>query len=344
MHCPNCGAALEFSPFSDVAECLHCGATQTVCTLEEGHDRVGWGDEPSGTACPRCAEGLENVVLEGHQAEACPHCRGVLLTNGVFGAIIRHRRAEYRGAEFIPRPLDLDQLSDPVYCPGCQRTMEVHPYYGPGNQIIDSCCRCGLVWIDSGELTAIERAPAVRLTHSRDTFFFNGSVTTNVDPRPGSLCTVIVPRCPATIEWQMLSPSPLPLNFGAALAGFVGPVEAVEDAGEIRRRDADAGIRDRQPRPSADRRRISVARRSFRRCGVNLMALSIKFVTNCRNCGRIAVGGDGGDLRRRPIRSPRSSATASNMSHACWTSDPRGPVPSGLPARRHRWWRVPAPD
>ena len=138
MHCPNCGAVLEFTPFSDVAECGHCGATQSLRTPEDGLDRVHWSEELTGTACPRCEEGLVQAVLEGNSAQACPQCRGVLLTNGVFGAIVRFRRAEYRGAEFIPRPLDLEQLSDPVHCPGCQRTMEVHPYYGPGNQIIDS--------------------------------------------------------------------------------------------------------------------------------------------------------------------------------------------------------------
>jgi Zn-finger nucleic acid-binding protein len=40
--------------------------------------------------------------------------------------------------------------------------MEVHPYYGPGSQVIDSCHRCRLVWIDSGELAAIEKAPGRR--------------------------------------------------------------------------------------------------------------------------------------------------------------------------------------
>lgn len=162
MHCPNCAAALEFTPFSDVAECGHCGATLPLCTPEEGLDGIHWGDEPAGTACPRCEVELVRAMIEGNWVQACTQCRGVLLSNGVFGALVRHRRAEYRGSERTPQPLDLDQLTDPVSCPGCQRTMEVHPYYGPGNQVIDSCVRCRLVWIDSGELTAIERAAGQR--------------------------------------------------------------------------------------------------------------------------------------------------------------------------------------
>ena len=162
MHCSNCGAALELTPFSDVADCGHCGTTTLLQRAENGLDRIVWSEEPMGTICPRCEDSLVRAALEGCPAEACPQCRGVMLTNAAFGSIVRQRRADYRSAEFTPRPIDLDQLSDPVYCPGCQRTMEVHPYYGPGQQIIDSCVRCGLVWIDSGELTAIERAPGLR--------------------------------------------------------------------------------------------------------------------------------------------------------------------------------------
>lgn len=162
MHCPNCGAALVISPFCDVAECVHCGSTHVLQLTGAGNDRIVWGEEPTGTNCPRCGIELLHAMLDGHRTEACPECRGILLSNADFGAIIRHRRAEYHGETFVPRPIDLDQLSDPIYCPRCRRTMEVHPYYGPGNQIIDSCPRCGLVWVDWGELTAIERAPGAR--------------------------------------------------------------------------------------------------------------------------------------------------------------------------------------
>jgi Zn-finger nucleic acid-binding protein len=33
--------------------------------------------------------------------------------------------------------------------------MDTHPYYGPGNVVIDNCGRCGLVWLDFGELDRI---------------------------------------------------------------------------------------------------------------------------------------------------------------------------------------------
>ncbi len=36
--------------------------------------------------------------------------------------------------------------------------MDVHPYYGPGNIVIDTCADCGLMWLDHGELTRVEQA------------------------------------------------------------------------------------------------------------------------------------------------------------------------------------------
>ena len=43
-------------------------------------------------------------------------------------------------------------------CPGCGEQMEVHPYYGPGNVLIDSCGECALVWLDRGEIATISRS------------------------------------------------------------------------------------------------------------------------------------------------------------------------------------------
>lgn len=37
--------------------------------------------------------------------------------------------------------------------------MDVHPYYGPGNIVIDTCSRCNVIWLDCGELQQIADAP-----------------------------------------------------------------------------------------------------------------------------------------------------------------------------------------
>jgi Zn-finger nucleic acid-binding protein len=100
--------------------------------------------------------------MDGLKVEHCEGCHGVLIQRHLFAMLVRDRRADFRGAEARPIPLDFDQLKLIVDCPGCKQAMEVHPYYGPGNIVIDSCSDCGLVWLDSGEMSRIEVAPGRR--------------------------------------------------------------------------------------------------------------------------------------------------------------------------------------
>jgi Zn-finger nucleic acid-binding protein len=37
--------------------------------------------------------------------------------------------------------------------------MSTHPYYGPGNVVVDNCGRCDVIWLDCGELAIIRDAP-----------------------------------------------------------------------------------------------------------------------------------------------------------------------------------------
>lgn len=99
--------------------------------------------------------------MDGVKVECCEDCRGVLIEGEAFALVVRERRADFRGTS-KPVPVDAEQLKVVVDCPSCQRAMEVHPYYGPGNVVIDSCSQCGLVWLDSGEIATIEAAPGAR--------------------------------------------------------------------------------------------------------------------------------------------------------------------------------------
>jgi len=46
-----------------------------------------------------------------------------------------------------------------INCPTCGQPMLGHIYAGPGNVVIDSCERCQVNWLDSGELRRIAVAP-----------------------------------------------------------------------------------------------------------------------------------------------------------------------------------------
>ncbi len=162
MNCSKCGSPLNLRPFADRTKCGYCGVVSINTSHELGLDRLIWSDDPVATECPRCDQTLVRVSVDGNPAAACTECHGVLFSNHVFGAVVQQRRAGFRGAETPPTPVERDQLHETARCPGCDGGMETHIYCGPGCQVIDSCAACHLVWIDSGELTAIERAPGRR--------------------------------------------------------------------------------------------------------------------------------------------------------------------------------------
>ena len=162
MNCSKCGSPLELRPFADRIRCDYCGSVVTPGDKAHGFDRFVWGQEPAGTDCPRCEVELVRVTVDGNPAAACLQCHGVLFSHHVFGAVVQQRRAGFRGSEPPPQPVDREQLHETAACPTCDQAMETHIYGGPGCQVIDSCSACHLVWIDSGELTAIERAPGRR--------------------------------------------------------------------------------------------------------------------------------------------------------------------------------------
>ena len=107
----------------------------------------------------RCRAPLVKALLDGAYAvEHCERCRGILLPRAAFAEAVTRRRARQSGAPAPPVPMDPRELKHVVVCPSCRSQMDVHPYYGPGNVVIDSCQRCDLIWLDFGELTQITEA------------------------------------------------------------------------------------------------------------------------------------------------------------------------------------------
>jgi Zn-finger nucleic acid-binding protein len=159
MDCRNCGAPMELFERRRYHFCNHCGAFEFIETpaidgiqpLERRTD---------GFACPRCAAPLVTSLLDDqHVVHHCERCRGLLAPRSDFGATVTRRRARESGPPGAPVPIDPRELSRQVTCPACRARMDVHPYYGPGNVVIDTCSRCDLVWLDAGELKQIAEAP-----------------------------------------------------------------------------------------------------------------------------------------------------------------------------------------
>jgi len=146
----------------DYLSCEFCSTFFFPKELEDSADGVKPLGQQSEVECPTCKVSLSSGSVEGVRVLYCETCRGLLADSEGFGEIIRSRRAKRALSTSTPAPMDPEELKRKINCPACEGKMDVHPYYGPGNAVIDSCCRCQLIWLDHGEIAAIERAPGAR--------------------------------------------------------------------------------------------------------------------------------------------------------------------------------------
>jgi Zn-finger nucleic acid-binding protein len=138
---------------------LYCEYCSSFAFPEPSRDGVVPLGKRGDAACPICSTALATAAAAEVRVLHCATCRGVLAEQEAFSTIVRLLRAEATGAPNPVRPVNREELEREIACPTCGRTMETHPYYGPGNVVIDNCARCEVVWLDYGELAAIRDAP-----------------------------------------------------------------------------------------------------------------------------------------------------------------------------------------
>ncbi len=178
--CSECGTIMSpvHEEAGEVASfgCKHCGnvffpdaptetesgePTDNETTGPTSEDGVVALGETIGSCCPVCDEQpLAKGHIEKRPALFCEKCLGVLISNANFTEVLGKRRSGRMrsDADVDPEPINQDEYNRRIQCPNCSCRMDVHPYYGPGNVVIDSCCRCFLIWFDHGEISKIERA------------------------------------------------------------------------------------------------------------------------------------------------------------------------------------------
>jgi Zn-finger nucleic acid-binding protein len=157
MDCVNCGAPLVVQGDGDWFRCEYCGSVRFPAESADGVRILGLA-EP-GADCTVCYQPLSRASIDGCAGLYCGQCGGVLLDQSLFRQIVARHRARARGPADAPKPMDRDQLRRQIHCPQCGRVMDAHPYFGPGNIVIDRCSRCNRVWLDHGELRTIINAP-----------------------------------------------------------------------------------------------------------------------------------------------------------------------------------------
>jgi Zn-finger nucleic acid-binding protein len=159
MNCQNCGGAMELFVSRGYFFCRYCGSFHFPDTKADDGIRI-IGEAPEALACAVCSKPLTSAMLdETHPIRYCRNCRGVLIARRGFANVVERRRSWATNTPPPPVLLNRDELERKVRCPVCKGPMITHPYYGPGNVVIDSCEPCELVWLDFGELRQIVDAP-----------------------------------------------------------------------------------------------------------------------------------------------------------------------------------------
>lgn len=114
--------------------------------------------------CPRDKEELQPSTYEGHiTVHACPACGGMWLDKGELEEIeeiVGHDYASElsRIPDFIGNAFEMARQlnSRDISCPGCGSQTESTEYAYCSQVVVNRCPNCGGIWLDKGELEAIE--------------------------------------------------------------------------------------------------------------------------------------------------------------------------------------------
>lgn len=139
--------------------CRYCGSFHFPESAGDDGVRIV-GDPDKAIACGVCKATLSSAMLDESVAVSyCRNCRGILIPRASFATVVQQRRAWAVDQPGPAIPLQPTELDRKMSCPVCSARMITHPYYGPGNVVIDNCSTCDLIWLDFAELKQIVAAP-----------------------------------------------------------------------------------------------------------------------------------------------------------------------------------------
>ena len=163
MNCNSCSGVMLQVYGQTHFHCSSCNSFEFPTELGNSLEAIKPKGKVTPFQCPKCAIDLQVGTLHD-QVEVCfcENCRGFVVDSATFGAIATELRDAYTGPEDTPQPIDPTQMDRRESCPACFERMDAHPYYGPGNIVLDTCMYCKLAWLDHGELSRIIRAPGLR--------------------------------------------------------------------------------------------------------------------------------------------------------------------------------------
>ena len=108
--------------------------------------------------CPRCGVGLNETEVGGVSVEGCVGCGGVWFDAKEMSALARESSGYLQTLEdrFWPSVTDLKKREQAV-CPNCSEPMVQFEFPHSPGVTLDGCMKCKGIWVDDGELSAIQK-------------------------------------------------------------------------------------------------------------------------------------------------------------------------------------------
>ncbi|MHC4659622.1 MAG: TFIIB-type zinc ribbon-containing protein [Planctomycetota bacterium] len=114
--------------------------------------------------CPRDGSVLETRIYEADiEVDACPSCEGMWLDSGELEKIEEVEEHDYsqelrRIPDYIGKAYEMarQKTAPDIGCPKCGSEMASREYAYCSQVIIDVCPKCTGIWLDKGEIQALE--------------------------------------------------------------------------------------------------------------------------------------------------------------------------------------------
>ena len=113
----------------------------------------------AGKTCPRCLETLVIARGPGVELDVCRACGGVLFDHGELAKLTIKLEDQLDEVERLVEPEEPSLAgtdSRGLQCPSCPSMMEIYEYSFCSGITLDRCPECFAIWVDDGELQAIQ--------------------------------------------------------------------------------------------------------------------------------------------------------------------------------------------